>query len=96
MLKLGLRPIAQGEDFAVLELRGGTHLVLLHSGDEQKGRAPFDLMVEDIDATHERLTALGLDPSPIEAGRIHRSFTITDPSGQGVLFNSTHVSDLPV
>ncbi len=96
MLKLGLRPIVNGDDFAVLELRGGTHLVLLHSGDEQKGRAPFDLMVEDIGATHERLTALGLDPSPIETGRIHRSFTVNDPSGQGVLFNSSHVSDLPV
>lgn len=96
MVALGLRPIADGDGFAVLELRGGTHLVLLRSDDPQTGRAPFDLMVEDLDATRERLAASGLEPSRIEEGRIHRSFTVTDPSGQEVLFNSSHVSGRPV
>lgn len=96
METLGLRPIADGDGFAVLELRGGTHLVLLHSDDPQPPRAPFDLMVEDLDATHARLAAAGLSPSAIASGRIHRSFTVADPSGREVLFNSSHVSDRPV
>jgi hypothetical protein len=96
MIALGLRPIGKNEDVAVLELRGGTHLVLLRSEGPLPGTAPFDLMVEDLEATHERLAALGLSPSPIAAGRIHRSFTVRDPSGQDVVFNSSHVSGRPV
>jgi hypothetical protein len=53
-------------------------------------------MVEDLEATHRRLAELGLSPSPIVSGRIHRSFTVRDPSGQDVEFNSSHVSDRPV
>ena len=96
MITLGLRPIAKGEDFAVLELRGGTHLVLLRADEPVSGTAPFDLMVEDLEATHKRLVELGLSPSPIVSGRIHRSFTVRDPSGQEIPFNSSHVSDRPV
>lgn len=47
-------------------------------------------------ATHGRLADLGLSPSPIVSGRIHRSFTVRDPSGQDVEFNSSHVSGRPV
>ena len=96
MIGLGMRPIAQGDDFAVLELRGGTHLVLLRSEDFTPGPAPFDLMVEDLDAVHQRFRAQGLAPSEIEVGRIHRSFRITSPCGHTIVFNSSHVSDLPV
>jgi hypothetical protein len=96
LIALGLRPIGKGEDVAVLELRGGTHLVLLRTDEPLSGTAPFDLMVEDLEATHRRLTELGLSPSPIVSGRIHRSFTVRDPSGQDVPFNSSHVSDRPV
>ena len=96
MLQLGLRPIAEGEGFAVLELRGGTHLVLLRSEGPLQGPAAFDLMVEDLEATHARLAEFGLAPSEIRSGRIHRSFTVRDPSGQDVTFNSSHVSDQPV
>ncbi len=45
LVTLGLRPIAQGGDFAVLELRGGTHLVLLRTEEALSGAAPFDLMI---------------------------------------------------
>lgn len=96
MQALGLRPIGRNEDVAVLELRGGTHLVLLRTDEPRAGAAPFDLMVEDLEATHRHLTELGLAPSPIVSGRIHRSFTVCDPSGQEIEFNSNHVSDLPV
>jgi catechol 2,3-dioxygenase-like lactoylglutathione lyase family enzyme len=96
MVDLGMRPIAKGDDFAVLELRAGTHLVLMKRGTVEAGVAPFDLMVEDLDATHRRLAGLGLSPSEIAEGRIHRSFTVIDPGGHVITFNSSHVSDQPV
>ncbi len=96
MVDLGMRPIADGEDFAVLELRAGTHLVLLARESVEPAPAPFDLMVEDLDATHSRLRGLGLEPSEIADGRIHRSFTVTDPGGHVITFNSSHVSPHPV
>ena len=47
---VGLRPIFADADLAVLELRGGTHVVV--RGSEQPLKpgtsAPFDLMVDDI------------------------------------------------
>ena len=96
MIALGLRPIGRSDEVAVLELRGGTHLVLLRVDTPLSGAAPFDLMVEDLDATHARLAELGFAPTPIVSGRIHRSFSVRDPSGQDVEFNSSHVSDRPV
>ena len=96
MVDLGMRPIVKGDNFAVLELRAGTHLILLQRDAVEPGAAPFDLMVEDLDATHRRLADLGLCPSDVSEGRIHRSFTVTDPSGHVVTFNSSHVSDQPV
>ncbi len=96
MVQIGMRPIAQGEGYAVLELRGGTHLVVLRADEPQSGTAYFDLMVDDVDAAHARLRELGLCPSEIERGRIHDSFTLTAPSGHTLTFNSSHVSSLPV
>jgi catechol 2,3-dioxygenase-like lactoylglutathione lyase family enzyme len=96
MLGLGMRSIVKGEGFAVLELRAGTHLVLSQKDPFEPGEAGFDLMVEDIDATHARLSGLGLEPSEIAPGQIHRSFTVCDPSGQVIKFNSSHNSDQPV
>ena len=96
MVALGMRPVARGDDFAVLELRAGTHLVLLEKPGIEPGDAPFDLMVEDLDATHLRLSKLGLSPSKISEGHIHSSFTVRDPGGHLITFNSSHVSDAPV
>ena len=96
MIKLGMRPIADGEDFAVLELRGGTHLVLNRSDTTPAGSAPFDLMVDDLDVTHKKLSELGFSPSEIKSERIHRSFKVKEPSGQEITFNSSHVGKQPV
>jgi len=96
MKTLGLREIVQGEGFAVLELRGGTHLVLVPADEPASGDCYFDLMVDDLAATHARLRAAGLSPSAIEEGTIHSSFDVDSPSGHRIRFNSTHVSDLPV
>jgi catechol 2,3-dioxygenase-like lactoylglutathione lyase family enzyme len=96
MLRIGMRDIAHGADFAVLELRGGTHLLLLPADEAASGAASFDLMVDDLDAFHARLRALGLEPSEIRDGGVHRSFTLPSPSGHSLTFNSSHVSALPV
>lgn len=96
MLKIGMRSIQTGDGFAVLELRGGTHLVLLRGEARDEAPAGFDLMVEDLDATHAHFRALGLAPSEIERGDIHDSFRMSEPGGHPIVFNSTHVSDQPV
>ena len=98
MRTLGMRDIFQSDSIVVLELRGGTHLVLQPTDEAiaPGTKAPFDLMVDEIDASHEEFEKLGLSPSAIKDGRIHRSFTIADPSGYEITINSTHVSDLPV
>ena len=96
MVNLGMRSLVKGEGFAVLELRAGTHLILSLKDEFEPGQADFDLMVEDIEATHARLSGLGIEPSEIEPGTIHQSFTVRDPSGQVIKFNSTHNSDKPV
>ncbi len=96
MERLGMRPMFRNESVAIFELRGGTHLVLVADEDARAGDAPFDLMVEDVEATHAEYAERGLSPSPIERGRIHASFTVTEPGGGRITVNSTHVSDLPV
>ena len=96
MVQLGMRMLVEGDEFAVLGLRGGTHLVLTTSDEPASGVAPFDLMVEDLDASHERLRELNYAPSAIESGKIHSSFSVAAPSGLTIKFNSSHVSDKPV
>lgn len=88
--EVGMREIVRDREVAVMELRGGTHLVLV-PGTVTAGDAPFDLMVEDLGAVHQQWMAQGLDPGPIAHGRIHDSFTVTDPDGHRVTVNSSHV-----
>ncbi|NJN50424.1 MAG: hypothetical protein HC809_00105 [Gammaproteobacteria bacterium] len=63
-LTLGLRQIAATPDVGIAELRGGTHLILLRSDAPAAGAAPFDLMVDDIDATHAALRSAGSRQAP--------------------------------
>lgn len=93
----GLRPIVQMENLAVLELRGGTHVVVRKAEPPALGTiAPFDLMVDDIDAAHRDYAGKGLSPSEISRGRIHDSFTIPGPGGWTFTVNSSHASGKPV
>jgi catechol 2,3-dioxygenase-like lactoylglutathione lyase family enzyme len=89
--RLGMREVERNDHVAVLELRGGTHLVLVPGTPADDAEAPFDLMVEDLDEAHAEWKARGLDPSPIERGRIHAAFTMRDPDGYRVTVNSSHV-----
>ncbi len=99
-VQLGMRPIHHDQDFAVLELRGGTHLVL---ENPEPGEAvafgqtpPFDLMVENIQAAHQRSEELGMKPSEIETGRIHDNFYLEGPDGYKIRVTSSHTSNRPV
>ena len=95
-LALGLRQVHEPratDVIAELEMRGGTHLVLvLDSEARTVGRgAPFDLMADDLDALHDSMEKRGVDVSPIERGG-HASFTFHDPDGYTVTLNDSHVS----
>ncbi len=96
--KLGLRPIEQHDEVAVLELRGGTHLVVLKSDQTPAAgaKASFDLMYEDIDEIWQQCKSLGYAPSAIEERSFHRSFTIIEPGGHELTINSSHASNRPV
>ena len=96
MQSIGMRLIMLEENFALLELRGGTHLALVSNSDSELLRGEFDLMVDDLDAMHELLVNLGHRPDDIERGEIHDSFEMHEPGGNRLLFNSSHASDLPV
>jgi hypothetical protein len=95
---VGLRPIATMEGLAVLELRGGTHVVVRQADQrpEPGTTAPFDLMVDDIDAAHRDYAAKGLSPSPIRRGNIHDSFVVAGPDGWAFSVNSSHAGGRPV
>jgi hypothetical protein len=96
MQQIGMRLIASGDEFAVLEMRGGTHLVVTSDSESELIKGSFDLMVEDLDDTHKQYTELGFAPGEIERGQIHDSFELREPGGATITFNSTHVGDLPV
>jgi len=97
MRKVGMRLIVSRPEVAVLELRGGTHLVLIAKPQIVAGTAPFDLMVEDLRATHEHFVGLGLAPTPIErVSPEHERFLIREPAGHMIAFLSNHVSGQPV
>ena len=95
---VGLRPIFQDADLAVLEFRGGTHVVVrkpdrpLVTGTT----APFDLMVDDIEAARRDYAAKGLGPSEVSRGRIHDSFHLVGPDGYDFTITSSHAGGRPV
>jgi ribosomal protein S18 acetylase RimI-like enzyme len=98
MLAIGLRPIFDGPQVSVFEMRGGTHLLLMLKDQVVAGNAPFDLMVDDLRANHRQFTSLGLSPSPIEARPTidHEVFTVLEPAGHVITFFSSHASGKPV
>lgn len=89
-VKLGCRLVAELESLTVLELRGGTHIILRRGEPRSGERASFDLMVDDLDATHADFSACELHPTSIVRGKIHDHFTVTDPAGWVVTITSSH------
>ena len=98
LLKLGFRKIHQTEARSILEVRGGTHVVLRLSEETiaPDTPAPIDVMVDDVPATREKCLELGMEPSELEQGQIHHWFYLKDPSGYRVTVTSNHASAKPV
>jgi len=100
LVQLGMRHIHHDDEFAVLELRGGTHLVLEtpeNGATVQSGQTPpFDLMVDDLQTARQNCVELGMDPSEIETGRIHSNFYLNGPNGYHIRVTSSHTSGRPV
>lgn len=98
MQSIGMRPYHLGPRVSVLELRGGTHLILMLKEKVAGGSASFDLMVDDLRATHERFASLGLSPSPIETRTSidHEVFSVREPAGHVITVFSSHASGKPV
>lgn len=95
---VGLRPIVTMDGLAVLELRGGTHVVVRQAEQPPAPgtTAPFDLMVDDVDAAHRDYAEKGLSPTEIKRGRIHDSFEVAGPDGWTFTINSSHASGKPI
>jgi hypothetical protein len=94
MRNIGMRIVFEGPEVSVFELRGGTHLLLMAKETVSGGDAAFDLMVDDIRASHKEFAAIGLDPSPIESRpKIdHDVFTVREPAGHVITVFSSHVT----
>lgn len=92
--KLGLRTVWLRADMAILELRGGTHLLLFRTTAKRRARrdAPFDLMADDLDAAHSNARAHRLRPTAIahEARSGHRFFGLEDPDRHRLTVYSSH------
>jgi hypothetical protein len=97
MRTIGMRSVFDGPEVSVYEMRGGTHLILMLKDKVVAENASFDLMVDDLHATHQRFTSLGLAPSPIEARPAidHEVFTVREPAGSVITFFSSHASGKP-
>ena len=88
----GLHSVLSKPDLAILELRGGTHLILSRAEQpiEDGAKAPFDLMVDDVNQVWQRFTDDGVHATEIERGNIHDLFHVTGPSGYWIRISSSH------
>lgn len=84
---IGFRLVVNMGRASILELRGGTHIILQPG---EPGTGTLDLIVDDIDETRAVLDAAGANPSPIKRGNPHDRFTATDPEGNTLTVNSNH------
>ena len=95
---LGLRLITANAHMAILELRGGTHLLLFPDTPEYKTipNDEFDLMVEDVQASRRVLQARGAKVSKAKKDRFHTYLEASDPDGNKWRINSDHTEGRPV
>lgn len=92
---IGLRSIYDGDDMAIFELRGGTHLLVFPRDAAPPGVSDpsFDMMVDNLEATHAEWVGKGIAVSPIADGYPggHTAFQVKDPDGNELRVYSTHV-----
>lgn len=97
---LGLRPVSDRPGMAILELRGGTHLMLFRAKAKPTPGPvrSFDFMVEDIETAHAALKDAGIAGTEIRPDQIsgHRWFEVTDPDGHALRIFSSHTAGRPV
>ncbi|HEY3261301.1 MAG TPA: hypothetical protein VGJ95_13705 [Pseudonocardiaceae bacterium] len=72
-------------------MRGGTHLAIGYDPEHVSAPAAWDLMVDNLDATHDTWRADGLPVTPIRDGPPHRCFEVTDPDGHVLAVRDSHV-----
>ncbi len=76
---VGLRPLMTRAQLAIIELRGGTHIVVQPLADAAPGEAGFDLMYDDLARARARFEAAGFQTSTPRRGFVHSSFEATAP-----------------
>ena len=96
LISVGVRKIGMKDSIAVLELRGGAHIVVRESESAEFGDAPFDLMYDDIEAAHPLFREQGFTVSDIEDGRMHRSFYATAPEHYRIQVLDSHAGSRSV
>ena len=84
---IGMRLVVDFDHMAIVELRGGTHIVI-HSGPS--GNGSLDLIVDDIDETRDLFIELGSVATDIVRGNPHDRFDTTDPEGNELIVRSNH------
>lgn len=89
--RIGMRVVVESPGFAILELRGGTHLILQPG---PAGAGELDLMVDDIDAARDAFLAEGVKVTRIMRGNPHDRFKVTDPEGNRLHVSSSHAMGL--
>lgn len=91
--QIGMRPVAVNDRFAALEMRGGTHLAIHLDPEHVADPVPWDLMVDDIDSTHDKWQAEGLPVTDVvkEPESPHRRFEVIDADGHELVVRDTHV-----
>lgn len=91
---VGARIVVQMPSMAILELRGGTHVILRYDSNANSSSVGFDLMVDDIVEMRQRLIAAGFAPTELSHGGVHHSFQVKEPSGLVMDFTSSHATGI--
>lgn len=91
---LGLRMIMERKELAILELRGGTHLLLFPATRDIRTKRirTFDLMVDDVPRCHRDLARrkLRVTKTREDSSAGHLWFETFDPDGRALGVYSTH------
>lgn len=95
---LGCRPVYAKPEMAILELRGGTHLMLFSGEPGGREHPGFDLIVDDLPGYAARLRTAGVLCGEIERHERsgHDLFTLCDPDGYVITCYSDHTDGRPV
>lgn len=95
--RVGVRVLVSGPGMAILELRGGTHIVVREDTRLSDAyRAEFDLMFDRADDAAAVFQQAGFEVGPIRRGSIHDTFRASAPEGFSLSVTSSHAGDRPV